>query len=93
MRDYQRNAGADLLPARNATRWVATLSVKGGHPVPAVCLAKGWLQGTQSHLDFFSRRATPILCAVLAEEFGLVRGCVCYCGVHAVDRAWAGDYR
>lgn len=32
---------------------------------------KGWLQGTQSHLDFLPEGATDFILAVYAEEFGL----------------------
>lgn len=37
---------------------------------------KGWLQGTQSHLDFLPESHTDFIIAVLAEEFGMVGVCL-----------------
>ena len=33
---------------------------------------KGWLAGSQSHLEFIPERSTDFIFAVFAEEFGLV---------------------
>jgi rod shape determining protein RodA len=35
-------------------------------------LGKGWLEGTQAHLDFLPERSTDFIFAVYAEEFGLI---------------------
>ncbi|RRQ22366.1 rod shape-determining protein RodA [Thiohalobacter thiocyanaticus] len=43
---------------------------------------KGWLNGTQSHLEFLPERSTDFIFAVLAEEFGLV-GVLLLLGVYA----------
>ena len=37
---------------------------------------KGWLEGTQSHLDFLPERQTDFIFTMLAEEFGMAGGIV-----------------
>lgn len=44
---------------------------------------KGWMQGTQSHLDFLPESHTDFIVAVLAEEFGFV-GIACLLGLYLV---------
>ena len=39
-------------------------------------LGKGWLQGTQTHLEFIPERHTDFIFAVFSEEFGLAGNCV-----------------
>ena len=35
-------------------------------------LGKGWMQGTQTHLEFIPERTTDFIFSVYSEEFGLV---------------------
>lgn len=42
---------------------------------------KGWLQGTQAHLEFLPERTTDFIFAVVAEEFGLL-GCLGLLGIY-----------
>jgi rod shape determining protein RodA len=39
-------------------------------------LGKGWLKGTQAHLEFIPERSTDFVFAVFSEEFGLIGNCV-----------------
>jgi rod shape determining protein RodA len=45
----------------------ATIAVGSGGAV-----GKGWLKGTQTHLEFIPERATDFIFAVYSEEFGLI---------------------
>jgi rod shape determining protein RodA len=52
---------------------------KGFHTLQAMIaigsggvLGKGWLQGTQTHLEFIPERTSDFIFAVFSEEFGLV---------------------
>jgi rod shape determining protein RodA len=38
-------------------------------------LGKGWLKGTQAHLEFIPERSTDFVFAVFSEEFGLIGNC------------------
>ena len=51
---------------------------------------KGWLQGTQSHLDFLPESQTDFIIAVLAEEWGLrgVLGLVVLYGIVVARGLW-----
>ena len=73
MHGYQRqriltlfNPEADKLGAGWSTIQSKTAIGSGGLE------GKGWLQGTQSHLDFLPESHTDFIIAVLAEEFGFI---------------------
>ncbi len=73
MHDYQKqrvltlfDLGADPLGAGwNINQSIIAIGSGGVE-------GKGWLQGTQSHLEFLPESHTDFVIAVLAEEFGLV---------------------
>lgn len=76
MHDYQRQRVLTLLdPSQDPLG-------KGFHIIQSTVavgsggfIGKGFLQGTQTHLEFIPERTTDFIFAVLAEEFGLL-GCV-----------------
>jgi rod shape determining protein RodA len=73
MHDYQKHRICTLLDPTSDPLG------KGFHTIQAVIaigscgpLGKGWLKGTQAHLDFIPEKHTDFIFAVFAEEFGLV---------------------
>ncbi len=73
MHDYQKqrvltllNPEADVLGTGWNTVQAKTAIGSGG------ISGKGWLHGTQSHLDFLPEGHTDFIVAVVAEEFGLI---------------------
>ena len=72
MHDYQRQRLLTLLdPAQDPLgagyhTIQSTIAVGSGG-----LLGKGWLNGTQTHLDFIPERTTDFIFAVYSEEFGL----------------------
>ncbi|TFV96523.1 rod shape-determining protein RodA [Oxalobacteraceae bacterium OM1] len=49
----------------------ATIAIGSGG-----AMGKGWLKGTQAHLEFIPERTTDFIFAVFSEEFGLIGNCV-----------------
>lgn len=73
MHDYQKHRICTLLDPTSDPLG------KGFHTIQAVIaigsggpLGKGWLKGTQAHLDFIPEKHTDFIFAVFSEEFGLV---------------------
>lgn len=75
MRDYQRNRVLTFLSPENDPLGTgyhiiqSKIAVGSGGPY-----GKGWLNGTQAHLDFLPERSTDFVFAVFGEEFGLFGG-------------------
>jgi len=73
MHDYQRQRVMTLIdPMQDPLG-------KGFHTLQAMIaigsggvLGKGWMQGTQTHLEFIPERTSDFIFAVYSEEFGLV---------------------
>jgi rod shape determining protein RodA len=73
LHDYQRQRVLTLLdPTRDPLG-------KGFHIIQSTIavgsgglLGKGWMQGTQTHLEFIPERTTDFILAVYSEEFGLL---------------------
>ncbi len=73
MHDYQRDRVRTFLnpesdPLGNGWNIIQSKIAVGSGGV----FGKGWLNGTQSRLEFIPERHTDFILAVLAEEFGLV---------------------
>ena len=73
MHDYQRQRVLTLIdptadPLGSGYHTIqSTIAVGSGG-----ILGKGWMNGTQTHLDFIPERTTDFIFAVYAEEFGLL---------------------
>ncbi len=73
LKDYQKNRVCTLLdPSTDPLG-------KGFHTIQSVIAVgsggmtgKGWLKGTQTHLEFIPERHTDFIFAVYSEEFGLI---------------------
>ena len=73
MRDYQRQRVLTFLDPENDPLGAGYHIIQSMIAVGSGGLyGKGWLNGTQSHLDFLPERHTDFIFAVLGEEFGLI---------------------
>lgn len=72
MHDYQRQRVLTLLDPSQDPLGAGYHTIQSTIAVGSGGLAgKGWLKGTQSHLDFLPERTTDFIFAVYSEEFGL----------------------
>jgi rod shape determining protein RodA len=72
MRDYQRQRVLTFLHPENDPLGAGYHIIQSKIAIGSGgAYGKGWLQGTQSHLEFLPERSTDFIFAVLAEEFGL----------------------
>jgi len=73
MRDYQRERVLTLIDpsidplGKGFHTLQATIAIGSGG-----AFGKGWMQGTQTHLEFIPERTSDFIFAVFSEEFGLV---------------------
>ena len=73
MKDYQRERVVSFLDPEKNPLGAGYQVVQSKIAIGSGGLyGKGWLNGTQSQLDFLPERSTDFVFAVLAEEFGLL---------------------
>lgn len=73
MRDYQRERVLTFLNPEREPLGAGYHIIQSKIAIGSGGLyGKGWLNGTQSHLDFLPERQTDFVFAVLAEELGLI---------------------
>jgi len=73
MHDYQRQRIVTLLDPSKDPLGTGYHIIQSTIAVGSGGLSgKGWLNGTQSHLEFLPERATDFIFAVYCEEFGLI---------------------
>jgi rod shape determining protein RodA len=82
LRDYQRQRILTLIdptqdPLGTGYHTIQSMIAVGS----GGWFGKGWLNGSQTHLDFIPERTTDFVFAVFAEEFGLL-GCLALLGLY-----------
>ena len=77
MHDYQRNRVDTFLNPEADPRGTGWNIIQSKTAIGSGGLdGKGWLDGTQSRLDFLPESSTDFILAVLSEEFGLMGVCL-----------------
>ncbi len=77
MRDYQRQRVLTFLDPESDPLGAGWNIIQSKTAIGSGGIhGKGWLEGTQSHLDFLPEGSTDFVIAVLAEEFGFKGVCV-----------------
>ncbi len=73
MHDYQKRRVLTFLNPENDPLGAGYHTIQAKIAIGSGGLyGKGWLNGTQSHLEFLPERSTDFIFAVLCEEFGLL---------------------
>jgi rod shape determining protein RodA len=73
MRDYQRQRVLTFLNPENDPLGTGYHIIQSKIAIGSGGIGgKGWLNGTQSHLEFLPERHTDFIFAVISEEFGLI---------------------
>jgi rod shape determining protein RodA len=77
MRDYQRQRVLTFLNPENDPLGAGYHIIQSKIAIGSGGIyGKGWLNGTQSHLDFLPEGSTDFIFAAFSEEFGLVGACL-----------------
>jgi len=75
LRDYQKNRVCTLLDPTTDPLGKGFHIIQGGIAIGSGGLTgKGFMKGTQTHLEFIPERTTDFIFAAFAEEFGLAGG-------------------
>ncbi|MBL3598999.1 MAG: rod shape-determining protein RodA [gamma proteobacterium endosymbiont of Lamellibrachia anaximandri] len=73
MHDYQKRRGLTFINPENDPLGAGYHIIQSKIAIGSGGLTgKGWLNGTQSHLEFLPERHTDFVFAVISEEFGLI---------------------
>jgi rod shape determining protein RodA len=93
LRDYQKHRVCTLLDPTKDPLGKGFHIIQGMIAIGSGGLTgKGFMQGTQTHLEFIPERTTDFIFAAFAEEFGLI-GAGAAVGVHLPDPARPDDRR